>query len=204
MFISPTCKAEEHIAFKQTKSLKSTSIGHLNLKLHYIVILVTSYHNNRIFGHLKPQEKKFWSPQITTGVLKAYYTSCPFEQKIRCPPAIQHQKNIHESPFVHPRSSFFLLLVFAVGLAGKLGTLLLVPIAGLLDPSFLGVSVFLIGCFFLIGCSFIVSYESISIVPADPMLSSPYVTRYTTWMRISGMSLDLVLYLVTKKHSQFS
>ena len=94
-----------------------------------------------------------------------------------------------------------MLLVFAVGLAGKLGTLLLVPIARLPDPSFLGVSIFLIGCFFLIGCSFIVSYESISIVPADPMLSSPYAARYTTWMRIGGMSLDLVLYLVTKKHS---
>ena len=46
-------------------------------------------------------------------------------------------------------SSFFLLLLFAAGLADKLGTLLLVPIAGLPDPSFLDVS-FLIGCFFLI------------------------------------------------------
>ena len=44
--------------------------------------------------------------------------------------------------FVHSSSSCFLLLVFSAGLEGSAGALLLVPLAGVADTSFLGVSFF--------------------------------------------------------------
>jgi len=44
--------------------------------------------------------------------------------------------------FVHSSSSCFLLLVFAAGLEGSPGALVLVPIAGVAYTSFLGVSFF--------------------------------------------------------------
>ena len=63
------------------------------------------------------------------GVLQEYSTNASSKQ---------HARVI----FVHSSSSCFLLLVFSAELEGSAGALLLVPLAGVADTSFLGVSFF--------------------------------------------------------------